>query len=168
MSVELIDATEDWFVRIGIPHFIDDFKASEDVWTRAIGFLMLVFFGELFLTFGQEVTDGTSSWCSSSEWSWRSQQSPPSIGFGAERFSRPNTIGFGELALFVVVPPLLAVLGGHDTLVGFLGVAAINVGILLVTYLVVAWGLFPMIRWGLFTMWDHLSQVANCSGGSFR
>ena len=56
MSASLLDATEDWFVRNGIPHFIDDFKASEDVWTRAVGFLTLVFFSEMFLTFGRDVT----------------------------------------------------------------------------------------------------------------
>ena len=165
MSVELIDATEDWFVRIGIPHFIDDFKASEDVWTRAIGFLTLVFFGELFLTFGPEV-DG---WHQLLVFVLGVVVAFTAIAAvnrlrGRSAFSRPNTIGFGELALFVIVPPLLAVLGGHDTLVGFLGVAAINVGILLVTYLLVAWALFPMIRWGLFTMWDHLSQIAQLLG----
>ena len=33
---EMIVDTEDWFIHNGIPHFIDDFTASEDVWTRSL------------------------------------------------------------------------------------------------------------------------------------
>lgn len=165
MSDTLLDATEDWFVHNGIPHFIDDFKASEDVWTRAVGLLTFVFFCELFLTFGRDV----KGW----------QQFAAFLGGigiivvaivvlnrvrGRASFARPNDIGVGELALFVLIPPVLALLGGHRTTIEFFGVVLLNVVILIVVYLVVSWGLFPMIRWGLAAMWKHLTQVLQLLG----
>lgn len=165
MSDTLLDATEDWFVHNGIPHFIDDFKASEDVWTRAVGLLTFVFFCELFLTFGRDV----KGW----------QQFAAFLGGigiivvaivvlnrvrGRASFARPNDIGVGELALFVLIPPVLALLGGHRTTIEFFGVVLLNVVVLIVVYLVVSWGLFPMIRWGLAAMWKHLTQVLQLLG----
>lgn len=165
MSASLLDETEDWFVRNGIPHFIDDFKASEDVWTRAVGFLTLIFFSEMFLTFGRDVTG------------W--QQFAAFVGGiavivgaivvlnrvrGRSPFARPNDIGVGELALFVLVPPVLALLGGHRNTIEFFGIAVLNVGFLVVVYLVVSWGLFPMARWGLAAMWSHLTQILQLLG----
>lgn len=165
MNNALLDETEDWFVHNGIPHFIDDFKASEDVWTRAVGLLMFVFFCELFLTFGRDVTG------------W--QQFAAFLGGitiiiaaivvlnrarGRSPFARPNTIGVGELALFVLIPPVLALLGGHRTSIEFFGIVVLNIAILLVVYLVVSWGLFSMIRWGLEVMWSHLTQVLQLLG----
>ena len=165
MSQELVDSTEDWFVHIGIPHFIDDFRASEDVWTRAVGFLSLVFFSELFLTFGDRIDGWT-------------QVGAFALGvlliFGAiaavnrlrgrRAFARPNDIGIGELALFVLVPPLLAILGGHDTTLEFLSVVALNLAILVGIYALVSFGIFPMLRWGLNVMWAHLSQILQLLG----
>lgn len=165
MIEALLNDTEDWFVRNGIPHFIDDFKASEDVWTRAIGLLTFVFFSELFLTFGNDV----EGW----------QQFGAFLGglcviFGAvvavnrfrgrRAFARPNDIGVGELGLFVMIPPVLALIGGHRDTVEFLGVVLLNVAVLMVVYLVVSWGLFPMARWGLQAMWSHLTHVLQLLG----
>lgn len=161
----LLAATEDWFVRIGIPHFIEDFTASEDVWTRAVGFLSLVFVGELFLTFGSDF----NGWY---------QAGVFVVGLavmvgavialnkyrGRSDFARPDDIGIAELALFVLVPPFLAILGGHNTRAEFVGVVVLNLAILLVVYTVVSWGLFAMARWGLAAMWSHLTQVAQLLG----
>ena len=162
---ELLDATEDWFVHNGIPHFIDDFTASEDVWTRAVGFLTAVFFAELFLTFGSELTG--------------LYQAAAFLGGvalvltavavlnrlrGRDSFARPNDIGAAELSLFVLIPPVLSLIGGRRSLVDFLTVVVLNLVILIVVYLVVSWGLFAMIRWGLSTMWNHLTQVLQLLG----
>ena len=46
-SEDLHDATERWFVRRGIPHFIHEYNASEDVFTRALPVLSLVFLAEI-------------------------------------------------------------------------------------------------------------------------
>lgn len=163
--VALVNATEDWFVRNGIPHFIDDFKASEDVWTRAVGFLTLVFLAELTLTFGSDVR----GW-----WQFAAFVSGATLVLaslalvnrlrGLPAFTRPRTIGAGELALFVLVPPVLAWLGGSRAAEDFVVVVAVNVAILALTYLVISWGLLSMARWGIATMWRHLTQVAQLLG----
>ena len=44
---ELASQTESWFVKRGLPHFIDEYRATTDVWTRAAPFLILIFFAEL-------------------------------------------------------------------------------------------------------------------------
>ena len=164
-TIALLDATEDWFVRHGIPHFIDDFKASEDVWTRALGVLTPIFFGELILTFGQDAR----GW-------WQFAVFLLGLAFalgavvivnrlrGRPMFARPNDIGVGELALFVLVPPVLALLGGHRSPPEFLGVVALNIAILALTYVIVSWGIISMVRWGLKTMWDHLTQIVQLLG----
>ncbi|MGI9607623.1 MAG: hypothetical protein ACR2P0_15955 [Acidimicrobiales bacterium] len=161
----LVDKTEDWFVRNGIPHFIDDFSASEDVWTRAVGFLSFVFFAEMFLTFG----DNVSGWAQVGVFVAGLGVIVAAIMFvnrlrGRRPFARPEDIGIGELALFVLVPPVLALLGGHDDSGGFLGVVALNIIVLIVVYLIVSLGLFAMVRWGIDVMWQHLGQVLQLLG----
>jgi hypothetical protein len=161
----LIDRTENWFVRQGIPHFIDDFTASEDVWTRAAGVLSFIFFCELFLTFGGEIEGvaqfgvflvglGVLVGAIGLVNRWR----------GRRWFARPDTIGAGELALFVLVPPVLALLGGHRDNGGFILVVIANLVFLLVLYVVVSWGLFAMARWGLEVMTHHLRAVLQLLG----
>lgn len=162
---ELVAATEEWFVDNGIPHLIDDFTAKEDVWTRALGILGAVFFFEMFLTFG----DDFSGW----------QQAGVFLGGvavavgafvlvnrarGRSNFARPNTIGAGELALFVFIPPVLAILGGHREAADVVPVVLFNFAVLALVYVVLAWGLFPMLRWGLAAMWQHLTQVLQLLG----
>ncbi len=162
----LIDATEDWFVHHGIPHFIEDFKASEDVWTRAVGFLTLVFFAELFLTFGDRV----EGWYQFLAFLGGVVVIFTGIAIvnrfrGRSAFARPNDIETGELGLFVLIPPILALLGGHRSAGEFFGVVLLNIAILALTYVVVSWGIFSMARWGLIAMWNHLTQVVQLLGG---
>lgn len=162
---ELVAATEEWFVDNGIPHLIDDFTAKEDVWTRAVGILGAVFFFEMFLTFG----DDFSGW----------QQAGVFLGGvavavgafmllnrarGRSNFARPRTVGAGELALFVFIPPVLAMLGGQRDAAGVAQVVVFNLAVLVLVYVVLAWGLFPMLRWGLATMWQHVTQVLQLLG----
>ena len=162
---ELLDATEDWFVHNGIPHFIEDFTASEDVWTRAVGFLTAVFFAEMFLTFGSELT----GWYQAAAFLGGVAVVVAAVVAvnrfrGRSNFARPDDIGAAELALFVFIPPVLALIGGHRTTAEFVSVVAINVAILILTYLVVSWGLFAMARWGIAAMWNHLTQVLQLLG----
>lgn len=48
---EITQATERWFVRQGLPHAIEDYSATGDVFTRAAPFLSLVFLLEVFASF---------------------------------------------------------------------------------------------------------------------
>ncbi len=164
---KLLGETEDWFVHIGIPHFIDDFRASEDVWTRAVGFLSLAFLVQLLLTFG----DGITGWYQFAAFIGGVAIVAGAIVVvnrlrGRSSFARPNDIGVAELSLFVLVPPVLAVLGGRRSTIEFVSVVVLNLVILALVYVVVSWGLFAMIRWGLQTMWSHLTQIVQLLGST--
>ncbi len=152
---------EKWFVGRGVPHLIPDYSAAEDIFTRAFPFLALVMFTELFLAFSPDV-DG-----------WNQLGLfVAGVGFfvavlvainilrGRRRFQRPNDIGPLELLAFVVVPPALRVFSTGDGTDFFLW-AGVNVGILVATYLITSYGLFPMIPWGLRQMRAQLGGLGN-------
>lgn len=147
--IGLVAETERWFLRRGIPHFIHRYRASEDVFTRTLPVLTLVFLLEVL---------GAASL----DWSWWQNLLALLGGIavllaawaavnhlrGRPPFQRPDDVGALELTVFVVVPPLLpAVFGGQ------LGAAALtaafNLLLLGVIYLVTSYGLVPMTRWAL-------------------
>lgn len=146
---EPIDATEWWFVRHGLPYAIPDYSAREDVWTRAWPFLVLVLFVELFSTFG----DRFAGW---------TQALVFVAGIGVlvgafvlvnvlrgRRWSRlPDDIGELELLAFVVIGPILTLAFTDRGWIGALVVLVVNVVLLLVAYVVTAYGLVPALRVG--------------------
>lgn len=161
---QLIRATEEWFLRRGIPHFIDRYRASEDVFTRTLPVLILVFLLEVL---------GAASL----DWPWwqntlallggavvlvvawttvnRLRHRPP--------FQRPDDVGVPELTAFVLVPPLLPLLFG-----GQLGSAALtaafNLVLLGVIYLVTSYGLLPMTRWAFVKTARQVGAVLDLFG----
>ncbi len=159
LDPELQEATEAWFVHRGIPHFIDQYNASEDVFTRALPILSLVFLVEVV---GAAHT----------EWNWWQNAFALLAGVvvlassyaalnrlrGRPLFNRPNTVGLVELAGFVFLPALLPlVIGGRwrDALVTI----GTNVAIVVVVYFVLLYGLVPMLRWALGHMWSELGGI---------
>ena len=107
--------TERWFVRQGIPHFIERYRATTDVFTRAVGFLYLVFV--------LQVLNGLNL-----DWPWWANTlallASAGILLGAVAllnrsrgrpwYRRPDRVGPIELTAFVVLPAILpAVFGGQ-------------------------------------------------------
>lgn len=146
---EMIAATERWFLSRGIPHFIDRYKASEDVFTRTLPALTLVFLLEVV---------GAANL----DWRWWENllalAGGAAVLIGAWAFvnrmrdrpwhQRPDGVGPVELAVFVVVPALLPLLfGGQVRSAAVTAVA--NLLLLGAIYLVTSYGLVPMTRWAL-------------------
>ena len=48
------EAIERWFVRRGVPHFIDDYRATTNVWTRAFPVLVVLFVAGIATELGLE------------------------------------------------------------------------------------------------------------------
>ncbi|HEX2577172.1 MAG TPA: hypothetical protein VHK88_12540 [Aquihabitans sp.] len=160
----LIAATERWFLRRGIPHFIDGYRASEDVFTRTLPVLTLVFLLEVL---GAASLD------------WRWWQNALALAGGAAvlagtwavvnrvrgrpAWTRPDDVGPVELAAFVLVPPLLPLVFG-----GQLGSAALtaafNLVLLGTIYLVTSYGLLPMTRWALGQTLRQVGAVLDLFG----
>ena len=140
---------ERWFVRQGLPHAIDDYRASTDVFTRATPFLSVVFLLEASFAFGDRFT----GWA-------QFGVVVLAIGVlfavvalvnrlrGRRPFARPRDIGPIELALFVLGPAILPVIFSTERTVGFFGVIVLNILVLGLTYVVVSFGLLPMARSG--------------------
>jgi len=146
-SVDPLEAYERRFRRAGLPLLIEDFSAGEDVFNRALPFFALVFAGEVVLA-------------AEPDWAWYANAAAVAgalavliAAFAVNNAVRgrallrlPDDIGAPELATFALVPALLRLAFG-DPLAGALATAASNVALIGVTYLVVAYGLFPIVRW---------------------
>ncbi len=163
MTQQLSDqaAVDDWFVDRGVPHLMGDYSASDDIFTRMFRFLVLVTFAELFLTFSDDV----EGW---------DQAGLFGIGVAAilgtlsvvnrlrgRRWNQvPDQVGPLELAVFVIVPPLLRAFT-TENVSDFFQWLAINLTVLGVGYLVTSYGLFPMIPWALRQLRRQLADMVN-------
>lgn len=161
-TAETTDRTESWFIRRGLPHLIEGYSATGDVFTRAAPFLTVVFVFQVFSTLDED----REGWA----------EVLPFIGgvvvlFGAAAavnvlrgrrpLQRPDRVGAPELALFVLVPPLLPALFGDDRLVDGVGILVANLVILGLTYVVTSYGLVPMTRWAIGHMVGQFRDLAN-------
>jgi hypothetical protein len=146
MSAELAEY-ERRFRRAGLPLLIEDYSPWEDVFTRAVGLLGLVFLGELL---GAVQLD----------WAWWANAlalaGGAAIALGAVALANrrrgraalavPERVGLLELAGFVIVPALLPLVFGGQV-VSALVTAGANLVVLALVYLVVGVGLVSILRW---------------------
>ena len=146
---ELIERTEHWFVGRGIPHLIADYRATEDVFTRVLPALTLIFLLEVL---------GAGNL----EWPWylnvAALVAGGALAVGAwaainrlrgRRWSqRPDDVGVPELAAFVAIPAALPLIFGGQVGSALVTVVA-NLVLLAGIYLVASYGLVPLTRWAL-------------------
>jgi hypothetical protein len=152
---------ERWFLRRGIPHFIDGYSVREDILTRAVPFLALVFVGEVFVTFG----DRHRGWVQAGAFVATLALLLGAAALvnrvrGRRLFALPDDIGLPEIALFVFVPPVAALLFANDPTREALALVIANVVILGLAYLFTSYGLVPMVGWGLRQIGRQLDQIA--------
>src|SRR4051812_11999565 len=135
------------FRSAGLPLFIEDYSAQEDVFTRAAPFLTLVFLGEML---GAVQLD----------WSiWANIAAALGgllvllLAFGLVNRLRtrpfwgfPEEVGRVELGAFVLLPAMLPLIFGGQ-LGSALATALGNALLLLVVYAVVGYGLLSIVRW---------------------
>ena len=159
------EAVESWFLQQGLPHLIDGYKASTDVFTRALPFLLFVFLFNVFGAFGDRFTG------------W-SQAGVALVSFviilgagvgvnvarGRRPFRRPDRVGLPELAVFTVAPAIPPLLFGTRPLLAAEGIIAGNLLLLGVVYLVVGFGLVPTTVWAIGQTFRHLSQLLTLMG----
>lgn len=149
---------EQRFRRSGLPLFIEDYSATHDVFTRATPLLALVFIAEMLGAI-------------SLDWSvWANLAAAAGGlavligGFGilnglrGRRFwSFPTRFGVPELAAFVLLPALLPLVF-EGQLRQFFGVAAGNLLLVGLVYLVVGYGLIGTLLWGLHRLAGELAK----------
>lgn len=162
MRADLSRRTERWFVRRGLPHFIDTYRATTDVWTRAAPFLTLVFLAELTFSLDEDregldellpLLGGAAIFLTAIVVVNRLR--------GRRPLQRPDRVGTPELTVFVLVPALLPALFSEDHLTDPLAAVLVNLAILAVTYAVTSYGLLPMTRWALGQTMRQLANVTD-------
>ncbi|HZA20297.1 MAG TPA: hypothetical protein VE889_05520 [Actinomycetota bacterium] len=134
------------FRRDGLPNLIVDLSAAEDIFTRAIPFLTVVFVLEVV-----NALDIDAGWTNL----WLALGGAVVL-FGAfgtlnairgrRFFSIPPRVGNPELVAFVALPALLPVVFSGQFLIGF-NTILVNVAIIVLAYLVVGYGLMSILRW---------------------
>jgi hypothetical protein len=155
-------SVEGWFVRRGVPNLIAGYQASTDVFTRAAPFLVLVFLFETLTALDED----RKGW---------NEVLPFAAAIvvvlgaaaalnrlrGRRILQLPDRVGWPELAVFVLVPPLIPVLFGGDTILDSFGLVVSNLIILGLAYGVVAFGLIPMTRWAVGQMLRQFGNLLN-------
>ncbi len=146
---------ERWFIRRGIPHFIEGYSASTDIFTRAAPLLTFVFLFEVLAALNFETAWANTLavvgafvlvlgvWAQVNRWR------------GRRLLQRPTSIGPIELTVFVLVPPLVPVVFGGN-LLGSAGLVVINLLILGLVYLSTSFGLVPIMVWATGRLFRQL------------
>lgn len=152
-------ACERWFLHRGTPHLIADYRATTDVFTRALPALTLIFLVSV-------------SAAGNLDWGVLANVLAIGGGFlvllgiwaGVNRLrgrpwgQRPDQIGSVELAIFVLAPAALQVLFGGQ-LRAAAGTVLLLLVILVVVYVVTSYGLLPMTKFALVETFAELGAV---------
>jgi hypothetical protein len=158
-DTDTLAAVERWFRSRGIPHFIDDYSASRDVFTRALAPLTAILMLELVTAL-----DAT--------WPWWLNLGVAVAGVGAllgvwavvnvagkrPALARPSRVGASELAIFVLLVPILDLLAGGQRLTA-LNTLLVNFALLVLIYLGTSYALLPITRWAAGRLWRQLADV---------
>jgi hypothetical protein len=154
-----VEAAEKWFVRRGVPHFIDGYSASEDVLTRAVPVLTLVFLFSAISaidldwpTWAMVVASGLGLAILVGAWILINRLR------GRRRLAPPDRIGWIEVGVFLGVPSLLPLLFGGDLAGSAITLVALLV-ILGVVYAVTSYGVVPISAWAIKQVFRTLGQT---------
>jgi hypothetical protein len=147
------------FRAAGLPLFIEDYSAREDVFTRAAPLLALVFVGEVLgaidldWSLAQNLAAGAGGLALA-----LGAFGLLNVARGRRFFGLPREVGRVELAAFVLVPALLPeVFGGQAT--SAIVTALVNLALLGLIYAVVGLALVPMVRWAAGNLLEQLAAA---------
>jgi hypothetical protein len=143
--------------RAGLPLLIEEYSASEDIFTRAVPFFVFVALAEV-------------SGAVNLTWSIAANLFAVAaatvllvVGFGVFNavrgrpfFTRPDRIGVVELAAFVLLPALLPLIFGGQA-VSALFTALANLVLVGLAWLVVGFGLVSVVRWAGARLFSQLA-----------
>jgi hypothetical protein len=146
-NVELQAELERRFRRAGLPLFIQDYTAAEDIFTRALPLLALVFVALVLNALNLE----WGFWANVGAFLGAIAFMAAAFGlFNVARhrpfLSMPRRIGRSELAAFVLIPALLPLMFGGQLVSSLVTIVAL-VAFLGLIYLVVGFGLLSILRW---------------------
>lgn len=158
-----LDDVEKWFIKRGLPHFIENYKATEDVFNRALPLFVVL----VVVQMGLELTSKTVT--------WKDRLIGGGIGLAAvvvvilvanlvrqpRRWYRwPRKIGPAEITLLVLLGPVVGKLSGASwgaVVADFFA----NIGVLALVYLLTAYAILPVLKWALRHSFEELGNLGN-------
>ncbi len=159
------ELVERWFIRHGLPHLIAGYRADTDVFTRALPFLLLVFFFNVAGSFGDRFTGwGQAGIAAVSTLIILAAAVLLNVVRNRRPFQLPDRVGPVELGAFVLLPTIPSLLFGGSPLAVAGAVIALNLTILALVYFVVGYGLVPTTVWAARQTVRHLSQLLTLMG----
>ena len=159
MSDQAISETERWFLKRGLPHFINDYSPTRDVLTRAVPLLTLIFLIEVanapkrdFPIWLNVVAVAVGFAILLGAWMLanRIRGRPP--------LARPDSVGVLEVAVFVLAPPAIPLVFGGQWR-SALATAVGNLLLLAVIFLGTSYGVVPLTRWAGARTVREIEQV---------
>jgi len=153
-----VRATERWFIRQGLPMFVEEYSAGRDVWTRALPVLALLFVVSILTgTVAADTVRGAvllvlvAMLALGAYAAWNRTR-------GRSAFALPPSVGIGWLIAFVAVPALASLAVSRD-LVAFWGDLAVGAVVLGLVYIVTRYALVAQLGWALRWTFRQLSSV---------
>ncbi len=159
MTEEAIAATERWFRSRGVPHFIENYNAREDILTRALPLLVLALLLEAFFFVDRDFTWWVNvlvvafvltlilgSWAG--------------LNFlrGRRLLALPERVGWVEVLVYLLLPgSIAATLDLNWT--HLFSLLFLNAVILVAIFVVVSYGLGPIAVWALRLLIGRLWEV---------
>ena len=159
MTGETIAATEAWFRRQGIPHFIEDYSPRRAVLTRGLPFLTVVLFIEVLTVINPD-------------WPWWANAltmigmiAAVAVAWGGtislrrrNPFGMPAQVGAAQMAVFVLAPSLLTGLVQNLWTIAVWQVL-MNLLILGLVYVTVSFALLPVLGWAVRRLFRDMRDV---------
>lgn len=154
-------AVEKWFIDRGVPHFIDDYRARTDIWTRALPLLVIA-----YLVGGFQALD-LHNWSAAKNAaagaliiavvvaSWVITN----VLLRRPWFDVPAKIGWAELIAFVIGPSIPSLIFGQYRDAAFAVITGIAV--LAVIYLGTSYAVVPMVKWAFGRALSQLLLIAS-------
>jgi hypothetical protein len=150
---------ERWFRRRGLPYLYTEYRATTGIFTRLAPVLALVFFVEVFVTFGDQFSGWSQAGIVVAGLAFLA-----AVAVGVNRlrgrpaFALPDDVGPLELVAFIFAPGAFALIVGDE--VRALAVIAANIVILGAGFVVFGYALGPMIVRAGQLMVSQIGDVA--------
>ncbi len=145
---EKLAATERWFYRRGLPFFVEDYRSSTDVWTRASPFLVSTFLILIALSAAsfQDAFGAAAGLilvvAVLGGWAWLN------VRRGRRWNALPRRVGWPVLAGFVVVPAAVALATTRDAEVA-LDTAGLALVLLGAAWVITRFAMIAVLGWAV-------------------
>lgn len=149
---------ERWFIRRGVPHFIDQYNAREDILTRASGALSIWFLIAMtgFSPFNSAVENGIN--LAAGVTILLALLIISNRRAGRPVISAPTRIGTPSLTVFVLLPAIVPLAANFD-FVAAATTVLVQLVALLVIYLAASYAIGPLIYWALRNLFEQLGAM---------